>query len=67
MNSFIRSPKDFCAALIYLTIGLGGRFFLPYQLHYSPEQLQQAYPQIGTFFEAKRRIAFRISLAAGFA
>ncbi len=23
MNSFIRSPKDFCAALIYLTIGLG--------------------------------------------
>ena len=23
MSSFIRSPKDFCAALIYLTIGLG--------------------------------------------
>lgn len=41
--------------LIDLTTSVGGRFFLPYQLHYSPEQLQQAYPQIGAFFEAKRR------------
>jgi FAD/FMN-containing dehydrogenase len=32
----------------------GGRFFLPYQLHYTPAQLQRSYPQIGTFFEAKR-------------
>jgi FAD/FMN-containing dehydrogenase len=41
--------------LIDLTTRLNGRFFLPYQLHYSPEQLQQSYPQIGAFFEAKRR------------
>jgi len=43
------------AELIDLTSSLGGRFFLPYQLHYTPEQLRQAYPQIGEFFAAKRR------------
>lgn len=41
--------------LIDLTAKHGGRFFLPYQLHYTPEQLQQHYPQIGDFFAAKRR------------
>jgi FAD/FMN-containing dehydrogenase len=34
----------------------GGRFFLPYQLHYSSEQLRRAYPEIGAFFAAKREI-----------
>jgi FAD/FMN-containing dehydrogenase len=33
-----------------------GRFFLPYQLHYSPEQLKRAYPEIGAFFQAKRDV-----------
>lgn len=41
--------------LIDLAIANGGRFFLPYQLHYSAEQLQASYPQIGDFFAAKRR------------
>ena len=41
--------------LIDLTARHGGRFFLPYQLHYTPEQLHQAYPQIDAFFAAKRR------------
>lgn len=41
--------------LIDLTARHGGRFFLPYQLHYTPEQLRQHYPQIGDFFAAKRR------------
>jgi FAD/FMN-containing dehydrogenase len=31
-----------------------GRFFLPYQLHYSREQLEQAYPEIPAFFAARR-------------
>jgi FAD/FMN-containing dehydrogenase len=31
-----------------------GRFFLPYQLHYSAEQLERAYPEIRSFFQAKR-------------
>lgn len=40
--------------LIDLTLAEGGRFFLPYQLHYSPEQLARSYPEIGAFFAAKR-------------
>ncbi len=31
-----------------------GRFFLPYQLHYTPEQLKTAYPNIEEFFAKKR-------------
>jgi FAD/FMN-containing dehydrogenase len=42
-------------ALIDLTVRLNGRFFLPYQLHYTPEQLEQAYPEIRAFFAAKRQ------------
>ena len=41
--------------LIDLCTQLGGRFFLPYQLHYTPAQLEQAYPQIRAFFAAKRQ------------
>jgi FAD/FMN-containing dehydrogenase len=41
--------------LIDLTIKEGGRFFLPYQLHYTAEQLARAYPEIDRFFDAKRR------------
>jgi FAD/FMN-containing dehydrogenase len=41
--------------VVDLTLKVKGTFFLPYQLHYTPEQLQQGYPQIGDFFAAKRR------------
>jgi FAD/FMN-containing dehydrogenase len=41
--------------LIDLTARHGGRFFLPYQLHYSPAQLERSYPEIRRFFAAKRR------------
>lgn len=40
--------------LIDLCLREGGRFFLPYQLHYTPVQLARSYPEIGTFFAAKR-------------
>jgi FAD/FMN-containing dehydrogenase len=33
----------------------GGSFYLPYQLEYRPDQLQQAYPQVNAFFELKRK------------
>jgi FAD/FMN-containing dehydrogenase len=33
---------------------VNGRFFLPYQLHYTPEQLQRSYPMIADFFAAKK-------------
>lgn len=42
--------------LIDLARSNGGRFFLPYQLHYTADQLQASYPQIGAFFAAKRRL-----------
>jgi FAD/FMN-containing dehydrogenase len=41
--------------LIDLTLEQGGRFFLPYQLHYSARQLERSYPEIGAFFAAKRQ------------
>ena len=41
--------------LIDVATGLGGTFFLPYQLHYTAEQLQRAYPAIKEFFAAKRQ------------
>jgi FAD/FMN-containing dehydrogenase len=41
--------------LIDLTLQHNGRFFLPYQLHYTVEQLHQSYPEIAAFFEAKKR------------
>lgn len=40
--------------LVDLTAAHGGRFFLPYQLHYGPAQLARSYPEIGAFFAAKR-------------
>ena len=40
--------------LIDLTADVNGRFFLPYQLHYTADQLQRSYPMIGDFFAAKR-------------
>ncbi len=52
--------------LIDLTTRLNGRFFLPYQLHYTPEQLQKAYPQINAFFEAKKRYDPRLILTNTF-
>jgi FAD/FMN-containing dehydrogenase len=41
--------------LIDLASANGGRFFLPYQLHYTPAQLKRAYPEIGAFFAAKKQ------------
>jgi FAD/FMN-containing dehydrogenase len=39
--------------LIDLSLGLNGTYYLPYQLYYSREQLQKAYPEIDAFFAAK--------------
>ncbi len=41
--------------LIDATRDNGGRFFLPYQLHYEAADLAATYPEIGAFFAAKRR------------
>jgi FAD/FMN-containing dehydrogenase len=50
-----RQMKKTTEQLIDLTIAHKGRFFLPYQLYYSREQLQRSYPQINAFFAAKRK------------
>lgn len=50
-----QAMRQLTSDLIDLTAREGGRFFLPYQLHYSPAQLARSYPEIGTFFAAKRQ------------
>ena len=50
-----RRMKKATEELIDLTIAHKGRFFLPYQLYYSRDQLQRSYPQINGFFAAKRK------------
>jgi FAD/FMN-containing dehydrogenase len=41
--------------LIDVVIGLNGTYYLPYQLYYSPQQLSAAYPEINSFFAAKKK------------
>lgn len=43
-------------ALIDLTIRHGGRFFLPYQLHYTGPQLRASYPELPAFLAKKREL-----------
>ncbi|KJC53602.1 FAD-binding protein [Bradyrhizobium sp. LTSP849] len=50
-----RHMKKTTEELIDLTIANQGRFFLPYQLYYSRDQLKKSYPQIDDFFAAKRK------------
>lgn len=47
--------RDLTSDLIDLSSRVGGRFFLPYQLHYTAQQLERAYPEIRTFFAAKKQ------------
>ena len=42
-------------ALIDVTIRHGGRFFLPYQLHYTGKQLLASYPELSAFLAKKRQ------------
>jgi FAD/FMN-containing dehydrogenase len=39
--------------LIDLCLQVGGRFFLPYQVHYTAEQLERSYPEIRQFLAAR--------------
>jgi FAD/FMN-containing dehydrogenase len=41
--------------LIDAALACGGRYYLPYRLHATREQMYQAYPQAQAFFELKRR------------
>ncbi len=48
--------KRLTGRLIDLCSDRRGRFFLPYQLHYSAAQLERAYPDIRAFFRAKQEL-----------
>ena len=41
--------------MIDLTTKYGGRFFLPYQIHYTVDQLERSYPEIRAFYDSKRQ------------
>jgi len=41
--------------LIDAALECGGRYYLPYRLHATPEQLHRAYPQAREFFNLKRK------------
>lgn len=45
----------FTGEMIDRALQHGGRFYLPYQLAYSEEQLRQAYPESAAFFAFKKR------------
>lgn len=42
--------------LINYAISMGGTFYLPYQLYYTMDQVEVAYPNSKTFFTLKRKI-----------
>lgn len=42
--------------LIDAAIGEDGSYYLPYQIHATPEQFRAAYPRVGDFFALKRRV-----------
>jgi FAD/FMN-containing dehydrogenase len=41
--------------LIEAALAVGGRYYLPYRLHATPEQFERAYPQGREFFQLKRK------------
>jgi len=51
-NEILRNTT---ADLIAVAEKAGGTFYLPYQLFYSKGQLQKAYPNIDSFFAAKKK------------
>ena len=42
-------------SLVTSSLALGGTFYLPYQQHYTREQVAQAYPRLDEFFATERR------------
>jgi FAD/FMN-containing dehydrogenase len=46
---------DLTRNLIAASLDHGGTFYLPYQQHYTREQVAQAYPELDKFFADKRR------------
>jgi FAD/FMN-containing dehydrogenase len=47
--------QELTQALIEAALEVGGRYYLPYRLHATPDQLIRAYPQATEFFQFKRQ------------
>ena len=47
--------RVFTSAMIEAALDCGGRYYLPYRLHASPEQFHRAYPQAAELFAKKRQ------------
>lgn len=62
---------DLTRVLLASALDRGGTFYLPYQQHYTREQVRRAYPRIDEFVATKRRydpdLRFRNSLWARYA
>jgi FAD/FMN-containing dehydrogenase len=50
-----RQMQRMTRALIDAALAAGGRYYLPYRLHATPEQFHRAYPRAGDFFRLKRQ------------
>jgi FAD/FMN-containing dehydrogenase len=46
--------QTFTQALLDAVLACGGRYYLPYRLHATPEQFRRAYPRAAEFFARKR-------------
>lgn len=46
---------DLTRRLVAAALDRGGTFSLPYQQHYTRDQVAQSHPELGTFFADKRR------------
>ncbi|WP_246671622.1 hypothetical protein [Mesorhizobium sp. B2-4-12] len=55
MARLARGPSGLKNAGRVVTIKHGGRFFLPYQLHYTARELLASYPELPAFLAAKRQ------------
>jgi FAD/FMN-containing dehydrogenase len=50
-----QAMQSLTQALVEAALSVGGRYYLPYRLHATPDQFHRAYPQARRFFELKRR------------
>jgi FAD/FMN-containing dehydrogenase len=51
-----RAMQDTTRALVDAALELGGRHYLPYRLHATPEQMRRGYPQLDEWFARKREL-----------
>ncbi|MCA1856663.1 FAD-binding oxidoreductase [Massilia oculi] len=51
-----RAAGDWTRAMIDTALPFGGRYYLPYQLHATRAQFEQAYPEVAALRSLKRRV-----------